>query len=178
MKLSKLILFIFLFLAAKGLLAQETNGFQITSGKLEWVNVYESTLDQSEILALLKENGKISNVEESEGRIIADISKIEADYQGFGRSEISTPIYVARNWIEGKLIIEFKENKYRTTLKDLFLYQKYTDPLSQMGEGSTLDSYAISSKGFKTSFTKSSSEILDFTFTKELFFERGYNEDW
>ena len=170
---------IFFFILITGSLkAQEINGFQINSGKLEWVKVYESTLAHSEILTILKENGKISNVEEGEGKIIANISKIEADYKAFGKSEMSTPIYIARNWIEGKLIIEFKVDKYRVTLKDLLLYQKYSDTLSEMGESSALDTYAISAKGFKNSFTKSSSEILDFTFTKELLFESNKNEDW
>ncbi|PZX52466.1 hypothetical protein LV84_03472 [Algoriphagus ratkowskyi] len=163
---------------AGSLKAQGINGFEINSGKLEWVNVYESTITLNEVLDILKENGKISNIEEGEDRIIASISKVEADYKGFGKSEMSTPIYIARNWIEAKLIIEFKEDKYRATLKDIFLSQIYSDPLSQMGEMSTLDSYAISSKSFKSSFTKSSSEILDFTFTKEFYFQKDINKDW
>jgi len=174
----KLLSITFFILFVGSLNAQEINGFQISSGKLEWIKVYESSLIQSEVIAILRENGKIFNIEESEGRIIADVAKIEADYKGFGKSEMSTPIYIARNWIEGKLIIEFKVDKYRVTLKDLLLYQKYSDTLSEMGESSTLDTYASSAKGFKNSFTKSPSEILDFTFTKEFLFERNKNSDW
>ena len=158
--------------------SQEINGFQINSGKLEWVKVCESTLNQTQILDLLEVNGQISEVENSDFRILGNFSSIEPDYKGLGIGEMSAPIYIARNWVRGKFIIDFKEGRYKVILRDILLTQKYTDPISEMGEVSTLDSFAISKMEFKNGFLKSPSKILDYTFTKEFSFEILENEDW
>lgn len=173
-KLIQWIFLLFPFIAS----GQEINGFQINSGKLEWVKVFESNLTQTQILDLLKVNGKISEIENNDFRILGNVSSIEPDFKGLGIGEMSAPIYIARNWVQGKLIIDFKEGRYKVILRDILLTQKYTDPLSQMGEVSTLDSFAVSKMEFKNGFLKSPSKILDYTFTKEFSFEINESEDW
>jgi hypothetical protein len=130
------------------------------------------------ILDLLKTDGKISEIEFKEDLILGKISRISPDFKGFGIGEMSTPMYIARSWVEGKFAIEFKEGRYRVILRDLLLAQKYSDPLTQMGEVSTLDSFAVSKMDFKKGFLKSPSQILDFTFSKEFSFQAIQDDDW
>lgn len=157
---------------------QEIDGFQINSGKLEWVKIFESNLSQTEILDLLKVNGKISEIEIKDSRIIGNVSSIEPDYKALGIGEMSAPMYIARSWVKGKLIIDFKEGRYKVVLRDMLLTQKYTDPTNQLGEVLALDSFAISKMEFKKGFLKSPSKILDYTYTKEFSFKIIESEDW
>lgn len=158
--------------------SQENNGFHINSGKLEWEKVFESNLTQTEILDLLKINGKVSKIEIKDSRILANVARVEPDYKGLGIAEMTAPIYIARSWVNGKLVIDFKEGRYKVILRDILLTQKYTDGSSDVGEISTLDSFAISKLEFKNAFLKSPSKILDYTFTKEFSFEIIEKEDW
>jgi hypothetical protein len=176
--MKNLFLLISLFAVQFSIIAQEINGFEINSGKLEWVKVFESNLTQTQILDLLKVNGKISEIENNDFRISGNFSTIEPDYKGLGIGEMSAPIYLARNWVQGKLIIDFKEGRYKVILRDILLTQKYTDAISQLGEVSTLDSFAVSKMEFKSGFLKNPSKILDHTFTKEFSFEINEGEDW
>jgi hypothetical protein len=38
---------------------------------------------------------------------------------------MSTPMYVARSFFDGFAVIEFKDEKYRVTLKNIMLTQQY-----------------------------------------------------
>lgn len=150
--------------------AQENiNSFAIEEGKLIWQKVYETDLGFDELLSVTKESGLFQIVEVSDDKILAEVKSINADFKGAGYSEMSTPMYVSRSFIEGFVKIEFKQGRYRISIKNIMLIQKYDDGVSKEGEKSSLESFAIK-KGniMKKPFTKSPSKILDYTFTKEF----------
>jgi hypothetical protein len=94
-------------------------------------------------------------------------------------SEMSIPMYVARNFFTGFVVIEFKEEKYRVTIKKIMLTQKYDDGLSELGEKTTIETFAIKrgKNEMKGAFMKSPSIILDFTFTNAFTFTQVETDD-
>ena len=146
----------------------ETDNFEIENGKLIWQKVYETELTNEQLKERIKNSGNFKNLELSENGIIAEITNLSIDYKGYGSSEMSTPIYVARNSLNSFVQIEFKENRYRVTIKNIKLTQKYEDALSNQGEMTDLEVFALKKRNteFKSSFLKKPSKIINFTFEK------------
>jgi hypothetical protein len=94
---------------------------------------------------------------------------------------MSVPIYIVQNFSLGFAIIEFKDGKYRVTLKNIMLIQQYDDGLSELGEKTTLESFGIK-KGkneLRGLFKKRASEILNYTFIKSFVFTQSKtSDDW
>lgn len=90
------------------------------------------------------------------------------DFKGYSVSEMSTLMYVSRSYVKAFALIEFKESRYRVTLKNIKFVQKYEDTLSKQGEISNIELYALKKQNteFKSNFLNKPSKIMDFTFQK------------
>lgn len=161
---------------------ESVNNFFFETNEVYWQKVYETTLSSDKMSSLISESGLFEKVDVSEnGKFSGNINLIGADYRGAGYSEMNTPIYVARSFFSGFVVIEIKEGRYRVTLKRILLSQKYDTPISEMGEMKSLETYAIK-KGkseFTPGFMKIPSKILDYTFSNLfLFNEKSDQDDW
>ena len=88
------------------------------------------------------------------------------------------PLYILRSLYECFTLIEFKEGRYRVTLKNIILVQKYDDPMDKEGSRSFIEDYVIKNDVFANNFIKPS-EILDYTFTKSFtILPVEINDDW
>ena len=179
-KINILISFIFAFIIS--LNAQESiNNFFPENNKIIWQKVFETEMEFNQLVAEIKESGILQNIEIGENKILGQTKPIDADFKGAGYGEMSTPMYVARNFFDGFAIIEFKDGKYRVTLKNIMLTQQYDDTLSEEGEKTTIETYGIKKgkNSIKKAFTKSSSIILDYTFSNTFTFEPSdINDNW
>ncbi len=164
--LMKLLLFLFYLPFIIGFNQSDTDNFEIENGKLIWQKVYETELTNEQIIGEIKKSGNFKNIEISEDGVFAEFKNLSFDFKGFGSSEMSTPIYVARNSANAFVQIEFKENRYRVTIKNIQLTQKYDDALSNQGEMTDIELYALRKKNteFKKSFLQKPSQIINFTF--------------
>lgn len=179
--MTRLFILMILILAFNpNLKAQETvNNFSSENNKIIWQKVFKTEMDFNQLTAKVKESGILEKVEIGENKIIGQTNPIDADYKGAGYGEMSTPMYVARSFFDGFCMIEFKDGKYRVTLKNIMLTQKYDDGLSKEGEKSTIESFGIK-KGkneIKAAFMKSPAIILDYTFTKAFIFKSSDKSD-
>lgn len=175
-----IILLSIIFLTALSIVAQESvNNFIPENNKIVWQKVFETNLDKAQLLDIIKVSGVFENYDIEDDKISGQINPVDADFKGAGFSEMSTPIYIARSFFDGYLIIEFKENRYRVTLKNIMLIQQYDDGLSKAGEKTTIETYAIKNgqNELKKAFTKSPSVILDYTFTNIFNFKLTENND-
>lgn len=177
-----IILFSIIFLTALSIVAQESiNNFIPENNKIVWQKVFETNLDKAQLLDIIKVSGLFENCDIKDDKILGQMFPIEADFKGAGYGEMSTPIYIARNFFDGYVIIEFKEARYRVTVKNIMLTQQYDDGLSKEGEKTTIETYAIKSgkNEIKNAFSKSPSIILDYTFTNIFNFKRSEtNDQW
>lgn len=162
-----LLLFIFSTILV-GFNFSETDNFQIENGKVIWQKVYETDLTKKQLIEQIKSSGQFENISQDGENLTAEIKKLSLDYKGFGASEMATPMYVARNYVNAFALIEFKEHRYRVTLKNIKLIQKYDDGLSEEGETTDIELFALTKRNteFKKSFLNKSSQIMNYTFQK------------
>lgn len=158
----------------------QDNNFLIEDGDIIWQKIYETNKPFEKISSFIKESGIIKSIELSENsKLTGEFSTLGADFKGAGFSEMSTPIYIARNYFSGFVIVEYKYKRYRVTIKNINLTQKYNDGLSAQGEVSALNTYAIKKNStIKKMFLGSASQILDFTFSKLFEINESKNSNW
>lgn len=177
----RIILFIITILCFKSYSQNlEFDNFKLNEVNLVWQKVYETELSNNEILKSFKTSGIITEIDTLENSITGTIKNLSLDYKGFGKSEMSTSMYITRSYFQCFVLIELKEKRYRITLKEMKLVQKYSDALSEEGEISELEDYAIknSKKDFKKSFKKSPSGILNYTFDKVFLMKNKNKSEW
>lgn len=77
-------------------------------------------------------------------------------------------------------MFEFKDKKYRVTIKNIKFVQKYDDPLTKMGEVTEIETFALAKKNteFKNGFLKKPSKILNYTFLKTTEFKNNIENKW
>lgn len=161
---------------------QETvDNFTPVDNETIWQKVYETTLNFKQLSDNIKSSGLFENLEIGENKVAGNIKPIDADFKGAGYGKMVTPIVISGSFFDGFVIIDFKDGKYRVTLKKIFLTKKYSDSLSEQGEKSSFESLCLK-KGkneFRDAFTKSPSKILNYTFSKRFdFSEKMNNENW
>ena len=158
----------------------EWENFKLEEGNLIWEKVYETELSSDEILKSFKISGIIKDIDTLGNSITGTIKNLDLDYKGFGKTEMNTAMYISRNYFKSFILIEMKEGRYRITLKEMKLVQKYSDGLSEEGEISELKDYAVknSRKDFRKLFKKTPSGILNFTFDKVFGIKKKKKSDW
>jgi hypothetical protein len=156
----------------------EFENFKIEEGTFLWQKIYETELSNEDLINSIKTSGIIKEIQNMENSLTGIIENLNLDYKGFGKSEMNTAMYISRSYFKSFVLIEFKEGKYRITLKEMKLVQKYSDGLSEEGEISELRNFAVknSKSKFKKSFKKAPAGILNFTFDKVFKFKK--KSDW
>lgn len=177
-----LLIFVVITMASHVTRAQvPINNFEIEDGEIIWRKVFQTELTFERLTEKIKDSGLFERIELSGNKLTGDLRNIDADVKGAGFSEILAPIYVVRSYFSAFVVIEFKDGKYRVTLKRILLTQKYDDDVTKQGEQSTLNTYALKGAAgeIKPAFKKSPSVILDHTFTnKFLFKDEPAKDDW
>jgi hypothetical protein len=169
MKRKVMIITLTMILTCLGLFGQSgKNNFKIEDGKLIWQNIYQSD-SLMNVIDLFIASGIMENIIIKDNQIMGDLKPFDPDFKGAGYTEFMTPIYVARSRIEGYITVDIKENKYRTTIKDIRLIQKYDDGLSKQGEETSLSTFALKGNtDFKPAFLKTPIIVYNYTFEKRL----------
>lgn len=157
----------------------ETSNFEIDEKKVIWQKVYASELTKEELIKKITSSGNFNDIKKSEESLTATINELSLDYEGYGSSEMSTPMYIARSYVKAFVLIEFKEKRYRVTIKNIKFVQKYDDGLSEVGETSDLELYALRKRNteFKKSFLKKPSKIMNYTFESITKFKKKAKKD-
>ena len=175
-----ILLLIYLPMVAIGFNQSDTDNFAIENGKLVWQKVYETELTKEQLTQKIKSSGDFKNLEINESGIIGEIVNLTLDFKGFGSSEMSTPIYIARNSVNSFVQFEFKENRYRVSIKNIKLTQNYDDAISRQGEMTDLEAYALKKRNteYKSNFLKKPSKIINFTFENITEFKVKKKDKW
>ncbi len=157
----------------------ETDNFEIENGQVIWQKVYDTDLTKEQLIGQIKSSGKFKNISENGESLSAEIDQLSMDFKGYGVSEMSTPMYVSRSYVQAFALIEFKEERYRVTLKNIKFVKKYDDALSKEGETTDIELFALKKRNteFKSAFLKKPSKIMDFTFQKVTDFKGVVKED-
>ena len=110
MKTSYATLLIFLLLIASSVKAQEpVNNFQVTNGEITWQWYYPTTMTFEQLQEEVKDSGLLKNIEIANNKIRGDVKSIE----------VSNTDYLGMSNYYGFAVIDFKDGKYRVTLKNI-----------------------------------------------------------
>lgn len=123
--------------------------FKIENENLIWQNVIDSKQSITEVGDELKLSGNFENIEILNGVILADI--IEAPIKNGNKS--GQPIYITASNLSGKVVIEFKVDKRRVTVKNLMLNGNVPNLAIATGL-QTLETYATKGNEFKKRFLR------------------------
>jgi len=119
------------------------NNFKLENGMLIWQKVYKTKLSNDELIKSFKISGIIKNFDAFDNFIIGNIKHMSIDYKGFGKSHLSTVTYISDNYFNSFILIEFKEGRYKVTLKDMKLITRYSNKQNNEFDLSELKDYVI-----------------------------------
>ncbi len=110
---------------------------------------------------------------------MCDLKPYKANYQAYGYSNIKAPFYISRSLVGGNVIFEFKENKYRVTIKNIVFTQNNEDTFSKQGEVETFESWVLNkSQKIKPAFFTDGSDILNKDFIIKTTFITEKENNW
>jgi hypothetical protein len=143
----------------------EINHFQIEEGRIFWRKSFESALTKEELLTRLERTGNCKDLLATESGIIGTLNKVALDYEGYGSSMGTTPIYLVVNDLYASVYVKFEESQYTTTVEKIKIIPVKDDINSKYS--SDLEEYAIEKikTAFRSAFLKKPSAIIDYTLT-------------
>lgn len=114
-----------LLMLSQAVAAQDlASNFRLTQGKVVYENIFhnEELTDLKESLTRrLYATGGITNIQDQGQYLTADINEMIIDFRKYGatRLDVSYPLYKA---IRGKLMIEFREGRYKANISDIVFF--------------------------------------------------------
>ena len=149
-------------------LVKTNYNFSVQNNDLAWQKVYDSERTSNQLIEDFIKSGVFNNFNTDQNSIFGELKPFAADYKSAGYGEMMTPIYIARSFFGAHCMIEFKEDRYRVTLTDIYAVQKYSDPLTEMGELTDLKRYAVENNNLIERFLGPEAHILNYTFEKHF----------
>jgi hypothetical protein len=156
--------------------SQTENNFKIEDNKVIWQKVFDTELNFNEICQAIKESGNFENIEIGENKTTTQLKIFVIDYEGAGYRTMNTSMYITYFNYTGFAIIEFKDNKYRITLKTIQLKKGATIPDVPMMEDTDIEFYVLKNGQFRKSFLRDDCKIFEYNFNKKFNFKKV--KDW
>lgn len=171
--MKKFFLISLLFMASM-IASAQSNNFYSNGDKIYWQMVYEEDTD---IIALLANSGRFEQISEVDGVVYAHMIPGEVDLKGRRRG--TTPMFLLHN-MTFFVKIQQKEGRYRVTCDRFVFIQNITTALSEQGETTPLETYALKRDGtFKPGFyTSDAATILDQMLTSLFTEPEEFGDDW
>ena len=157
----------------------QSENFELDDGQVIWRKVINSDLTKTQLLTNISQSGHFINVLEVGENVTAQVDQLIIDYEGNGWSYLSTPIEIIQSYIKCFVIIEFKEDRYRVTLKNILFVRNEESKTGGIGELTLLESVALrrNNTEFKNSFLQKPSEIMNLTFERITSFNEPTAKD-
>lgn len=175
----KLIILIGLLISTSALAQHH---FQITEdAQLIWQKTYELPANADQYQEMLFYSGKFSDIAELNGKVTCWLNETPIDYKQAGYDIMQVSMFVRDGNMKCFATIQFKEGKYRVTLEQIQMIQRYDTSLSKKGEITYLDRYAINRKGtFNKMVENNSLIVLDALFKSMFEYKQAthLNEEW
>jgi hypothetical protein len=154
------------------------SNFFIEQNELIWQKVYDIKSSPEEFKNHLLKNLEFSDIEVSNDQIIATINNLKIDYKGYGKSAFSTSAYIPQSDFHALTIIEFKDDRYRVTVKDISTSWSTESLLYNDGITERIEILALNRNGFKKRFISKDAPIINFTLNKLFKPQKPKKDDW
>lgn len=110
---------------------QETPGienFKSVDNLFIWQKVYSTNLSFNKLSTKFIDSGIIGGLVIDENKISGDLKGCQFDGKSVGYSRASTPMYLLNDLLSGYVTIDFKEGRYRVTVKMMTLTSTFPSP--------------------------------------------------
>lgn len=153
--------------------------FKKEENKIIWQKVFLETTTPEIAESNLLKSAVFSDVFVNDKEIIANFTDFKIDYEAAGYRYRELPMYISRMMLKGTAIIEFKEDKYRVTLKNLEITPLESGLLGEAGVYEDFSYIAIKKRNqeYRTHFIDIAEPIYTKEFTK-LFTFKETKTDW
>lgn len=112
--------------------------FKIENSDLIYQHVIDTTISPNAALKYLRSLPGTHKVQLVDDFITAEFENLVVDARRVGRNWFMTPAIIENYKLSGKLLLEFKEKRYRLTLSGMF-FVAATDSVRKLGEGTFAD---------------------------------------
>ena len=137
-------------LFSMGVLAQSEEDlqyFKVEGNNITWQKTFPTILSMDQMREKLTEMLLFESKEiDKEDKVIGMCKPVSHNYVKAGYSEKSAEKYLVEKDSYGTLKVEFQEGKYRVTLSDIQLKQRYSTRKSPRGENTRLMEFAYDAK--------------------------------
>lgn len=180
-KLLSLFLLVMFFGLNNAIGQESANNFTIVRTELIWQKVYHTQLTYDQVYYKLIESGLLERMQREENNLLTgDTKPIDPNYLNAGYTLFNVPTYLMNSFVTAYVVVEYKEGRYRVTIKRIMLTSKTTTSTDLTETKEYLDVFALKSKGTEMapSFSKNGSSILDAAFTKLFDLNPTEGGDW
>jgi hypothetical protein len=153
--------------------------FLIKDSEIAWQKVYSTNLKFDDIVNYFKESGLLRSFEISENKMIGDLKVLDCNPNEIGYEKMSnSTIDIQSNNFTGFFIIEFKEGKYRATIKRIQMIEEDTN--DHLASIKNLEHFAFKadSPQFRKNFLLYLGQILDNKLNKMFEIKEIKEENW
>ncbi len=156
------------------------DNFKIQDKEVYWQKIYPTDLNFKQLVSSIKNSLKLKDIEIGENKITGYSTLFSSDPTGAGYSCGRTRIYVCSYDIQGHVIVDLKEGKYRVTFRQIILKDKNFNLNQSLSKDKPFETYALNGKKekFSSHFIKSPHKIYDYTFLKEFEIKQIKEEEW
>lgn len=153
--------------------------FTVKNDEIMWQGVYETQLNQKDILKSMYTSNNFSNIFIVDSTMITGTLKpIEFNIEDYDLRPMKVPMYISQNELgPAFFVLEIKEGKYRVTIQDIRLTSKVHTQLSPYGSVSQLNSVALSEGNLTSSFLEHADALYHQLFVK-VFTMIRWDEEW
>lgn len=133
----------------------------LENGNIIWQKIFVNNKNINEVYSYMMRSGNFSEIKKTERQITANINQFLLNRK---LSNSSGSLYMYTDDITGFVLIEFKEERYRVTVKNLtFISNTEIQALGDgVGARTQLERYALNSKGeYKKAFLKRDEGVID-----------------
>ena len=155
--------------------SQSNNSFIAEDSKLIWQKVYETSLTFDEIYKAMNESGQFTDLQILDNKITGQTKPFKIDWASQGLKRMSTPMYINYYDYVGFLIVDFKDSKYRATLKTITMQRNDNIQKGMVKEKDILDEYALKKGQIRASFKDTEGKIFEYTINKLFTFKKAEN---
>lgn len=155
------------------------NNFHIENNRVVWKKVFQTSLDFEQLFSRAKDSGLFENVEKEQAKIRGELKYIDAEPLEYGILDMDVAPYINNNFMNGFVVIEFKQGRYRVTLRRIMLTEKHVDTLNILGASSLIEReiFKLGKIEFNNQFKNRSSDLLNDMLTQYFDFNQMICDD-
>jgi hypothetical protein len=146
-RISFFLMGLIIIMSAKAQDEEDVRYFFVEGNNISWQKTFPTILSIEQMREKVAEMMLFESKDiEKEDKVMGTTKPLTHNYVKAGYSEKSAEKYLVEKDSYGNLKIEFQEGKYRVTLSDIQLKQRFSTRKSQKGENTRLMEYAYDAK--------------------------------